>query len=564
MQRSRFDIDRMRLDAAHTLPAECFDDFQRLSRSLLYGPRFQWLLVDAPADALRADVRGALDRVLHAAGLKISEIVLGEAINDARALESKLIELAACHDIVHVSGHRGWFDGAQWDALNARRERIASHARARLVFWLDAHAIEAAANFAPDLWAWRAGVYEFAIDRAQKSLTDSQISFSPTKWGRSDSRSMAERHKRLIEIDQWIAEHPDAPKELKGAAFEERGQLLAGLGYDDLAIIHWREVAAPFYRSANDDHRVAEVFDQMADHLLQRGRSAEAMEIWRNEVLPLRIKTNDKYGQVETLGKIANSLWIGGDVDSALRISIEERLPLAKQLRDPLCQALAMGDLANYLAARGDTDEALRIRSEEVLPVVVRLGNNELRAMTLGSIADTLTRAGRLAEALDILRNQVLPLLDPRDEASLRSSVFGQIANILTMQGRLDEAKLILEQERLPLAEKLGDLDMRGTALVSLASILTLQNKSSEALKLLQDFVLPIYIELKDDNKQAILRFEIARLICQIDPTRMQEIATLLRLAHKGFKQTDTSRAEATLDVMQRLGIPCTEAGPAD
>ena len=57
MAGSAFDVEQLRLAAARRLPASCHDDFLRLSRTLLHGPEFQWLLVDAPDEGLRKQVQ---------------------------------------------------------------------------------------------------------------------------------------------------------------------------------------------------------------------------------------------------------------------------------------------------------------------------------------------------------------------------------------------------------------------------------------------------------------------------------------------------------------------------
>ncbi|MEB3302942.1 MAG: hypothetical protein VKN56_13335, partial [Cyanobacteriota bacterium] len=148
MAGSAFSIEQARQAEARHLPGACHEDFLRLSRSLIYGPEFQWLLVDAPD-------------VLQRAGLRSDRLPLSDKIADVPMLEARLVNNARQAPVVHVIGRPGWFDAARWDALNARRERLAAEARARLVFWLDGEAIALASLGAPDLWAWRGGVYSF-------------------------------------------------------------------------------------------------------------------------------------------------------------------------------------------------------------------------------------------------------------------------------------------------------------------------------------------------------------------------------------------------------------------
>ena len=160
MAASAFDLEQARLAAARSLPAECFDDFARLSRTLIHGPPFQWLLVDAPDERLREQVIGALEEVLGKAGLTSNKLPLSERIGDVAELERRLIKNANAAAVVHVIGRPDWFNASRWQDFNARRERLAAQARARLIFWLDREAISLASSGAPDLWAWR-GRYLF-------------------------------------------------------------------------------------------------------------------------------------------------------------------------------------------------------------------------------------------------------------------------------------------------------------------------------------------------------------------------------------------------------------------
>jgi len=104
MAGSAFDVEQLRLAAARGLPASCHDDFLRLSRTLVHGPAFQWLLVDAPDENLRKQVMTALDEVLRMAGLSTSRLPLSDRIADAAMLEDRLIKNARAGAVVHVVG----------------------------------------------------------------------------------------------------------------------------------------------------------------------------------------------------------------------------------------------------------------------------------------------------------------------------------------------------------------------------------------------------------------------------------------------------------------------------
>lgn len=104
MAGSVFDFEHLRLAAARPLPAACCDDLLRLSRTLVHGPVFQWLLVDAPDEGLRKQVMAMLDEVLRAAGLGTNRLPLSNKIADVAMLEAHLIKNAHAGAVVHVIG----------------------------------------------------------------------------------------------------------------------------------------------------------------------------------------------------------------------------------------------------------------------------------------------------------------------------------------------------------------------------------------------------------------------------------------------------------------------------
>ena len=400
MVRSAFAIEQARLAEARQLPGPCHDDFLRLSRTLIHGPPFQWLLVEAPDEGLRRQVMEALDRVLQRAGLRSDRLPLSDKILDVPMLEARLVNNARQAPVVHVIGRPGWFDAARWEAFNTRRERLAAKARARLVFWLDGEAIALASRSAPDLWAWRSGVYAFLPAAAPGALTGPggerpRPTPAPNDDGGVDTRSMAERSRRVVEIRAWLERHPQAPDELRINLVDELGQLLFELRDFDEALAFWREVQLPLYRRLGDAKSQAITLGQIADILQVQGQLDEALRIRQEEELPVYERLGDVRLKAITMGEIAGILEARGQLDEALRIQQEEALPVFERLGDAHGKAITMGEIAVILQFRGQLDEALRIYQEEALPVFERLGDVRGGAITMGKIADILEARGQ-------------------------------------------------------------------------------------------------------------------------------------------------------------------------
>jgi tetratricopeptide (TPR) repeat protein len=477
MAGSAFAIEQARLNEARQLPGPCHDDFLRLSRTLIHGPPFQWLLVEAPDEGVRRQVMDALDRVLQRAGLRSDRLPLSDKIVDVPMLEARLVNNARQAPVVHVIGRPGWFDGARWEAFNARRERLAAEARARLVFWLDGEAIALASRSAPDLWAWRGGVYAFLPPSAPRAqpLLDVESPFGAHRG--VDTRSMAERSRRVAEIRAWLASHPEAPDELRVSLVDELGRLLFDLGDYNDALAHWHEVELPLHRRLGDVRAQAVTMGQIADVLQVRGQLDEALRIYQDELLPVFERLGDVREKAVAMVKIAGFQKKRGKWDEALRILNEEARPAFDRLGDERAKAVTMGQIADILQRRGQLAEALRIRKEEELPVYERLGDVREKAVTMGQIADILQQCGRLDEALGILKEKALPAFERLGDLRSKAIAMGQIADILQMRGQLNEALRIRQEEELPVYERLGDVHAKSVTMGKIADLQSALNE---------------------------------------------------------------------------------------
>jgi tetratricopeptide (TPR) repeat protein len=498
MAGSDFEVERVRLAAARHLPASCHDDFLRLSRTLVHGPAFQWLLVDAADEGLRKQVMAALDDVLHAARLRTNRLPLSAKITDVAMLEARLIKNARAASVVHVIGRPGWFDAARWDAFNARRERLAAEARARLVFWLDAESISLASLGAPDLWAWRSGVYAFVpaagVARVVNSAGSALASefylapFSPGPLG-ADTRSMAQRSRRVAEIRSWLASQPAPPDELLAAPLNELGDLLFALGDIEEALRLRQDVELPLHRRRGDARAAGITQGQIAEILSASGQFDEALRLLRDEVLPVFERVGDAHAKAVTLGKIADILHYRGQMDEAFRIRMDEQLPVYERLGDVRNKAVTMARIADFLQTRGQIDEAFQILRNEVLPAFESLGDVRNKAVIMGLIADFLQARGQFDEALRICKEEVLPVYELLGDVRAKADTMGRIAGILKARGQFDEALRIRKEEQLPAYDHLGDVAAKAVTmgLIGLLMLDAGEGADDEAKQLLTE-----------------------------------------------------------------------------
>ena len=231
----------------------------RLARAVGHGPDFQILIVEAVADEATRMAREAIDHVAEERGLRVAEVCWDPAA-DAEGLERLIVAAASDVDLIHLSGASDWLTPERWQGLNIRRDRLAESARARLVWWLHPRNVAEMATQAPDLWAWRGGVYSF-LDVASPSVSPlTSFDFPHEAWvNRADP---GPRRKRIREIRTWLEGAPQP--ELVYEVAREWGDLALSLGEFDEARHAYRDIALPAARLHHTSREVLAMKDALA------------------------------------------------------------------------------------------------------------------------------------------------------------------------------------------------------------------------------------------------------------------------------------------------------------
>jgi len=412
---NKFRLDLRPAAAALELQSAHREDFQRLLKLLGVAPGFQLLFARIGNLFYRDSLIAKLDESLAASGRTLCRIDLSDrqTFPDFAALEARLEDDDCRKAVIHLLNADHWLQDDKLEAFNLRRNALAEHIDAALLWWMFPKGIERVALHAPDAWSWRSGVFDFVGEELPSAVPAVRKATMPRQ-----SLSLAQRTERLAVIKGQLMQ--DVPDDLKLGLLLEQAELLESVGQWSDAERTLLEQALPLADKLGDARSKAVTQGQIADILMARGELDEALRIRTEEELPIYERLGDVRAKAVTLGQIADILMMRGELDAALRIRTEEELPVYERLGDVREKAVTRGKIADILMARGQLEEALRIRTEEELPVYERLGDARAKAATQGGIARILMERGQLEEARAVLDEAVAALRKLGDEAHMQ------------------------------------------------------------------------------------------------------------------------------------------------
>ncbi|MEM6327813.1 MAG: tetratricopeptide repeat protein [Bacteroidota bacterium] len=251
--------------------------------------------------------------------------------------------------------------------LNYKRENLQRAVPAPVVLWMPEFALRLIARNAPDVWAWRSGVFEFTSPREEVERAWEAIA----PGGGTDEYARMRPDERRARIDALIALHEDyaarddavepEQQQILASLSDRLGRLFWGLGDYDTALerlkraLEWREsVLGP-------DHPDTLTSVNNLAYLLQERGDLNAAEPLYRRALDGRetVLGPDHPSTLTSVNNLAYLLRARGDLDAAgplLRLALDRsEAALGPDHPDTL---RAVNNLAYLLQARGDLDAA--------------------------------------------------------------------------------------------------------------------------------------------------------------------------------------------------------------
>ncbi|MDZ7291974.1 MAG: tetratricopeptide repeat protein [candidate division KSB1 bacterium] len=390
--------------------------------------------------------------------------------------------------------------------INYKRENFRELIPWPLVLWVPEYVLQAIIEGAPDFWAWRSGVFEFAAPQAELEKM----------WGQFESErgamvlarlTLAEKKQRTQLLANLLAEYEVHEKADTPEIMTIRADLLNRLGllHDHLGNL---DEALGYYEKSRSirkklGNRAGEgaTLNNIGNIYRARGDYATALDYWQQS-LKISREIGDRQGEGTTLNNISQIYKARGDYATALEY-LEKSLAIQREIGDRQGEGRALGNIGNIYRARGDYDTALDYLQQS-LKILREIGDRQGEGTTLGNIGNIYHARGDYATALDYLQ-QSLKISREIGDRQGEGATLNNISQIYDARGDYATALEYLEKS-LKISREIGDRAGMIPTLHNLAHIY-LQNQQLQAA--LETFGEALQLSFETNNAEGL--FNVAR-----------------------------------------------------
>lgn len=383
--------------------------------------------------------------VLSAAGLGVHEI------EQRLALEARHANLLHVVDVHSIADDR-----ALWmNRLNYAREELAIQCPSSVVLWMYSEEVDDFAKLAPDLWAWRRGVYEFTgggdgenTGPLQSEQYD-RVEDAARVLSESEMARVAAVGAEVTRGGSSIGRRRGSPSRMRLA--QNRGQRALDDHEYDRARSHFTE-ALDQAQSIGDQRAIGEIHGAIGRTFEAQGDLGLALKRYREAASVLEDTGNVRAHGV-ALGDVARALKLRGSNDDAYAL-YRRVLATFEDIGELREQAIVLGGMARIHLQRGELNDAEQLY-DRAIQIAEGVGDEYGRAILVGEKARISERRGNLEQALALQQEQRRYFEEIGDKREL-AVVLGDLARIRRRRGEIDRA-LALDTARLEINRAIGN-----------------------------------------------------------------------------------------------------------
>ncbi|MBV9924660.1 MAG: tetratricopeptide repeat protein [Acidobacteria bacterium] len=436
---------------------------RRLVRAIDYAEGFWLGFAKSNTPAQRRRLAALCKDLLEPLKIRVLEIELNEPVTDLLpVLRERLSQEGAAtpeHKLaIFVHGLERSIPSREaypplLSALNLNRELFRQQVPHPLLLWLPDYALTALARKAPDFWAWRSGLYEFAPER--KTIEQSLVAVRGE--GLQVTQNLSERAKRnRLVMLKGLA---DDYRELGEGSREQeaRANILNEIGLMHEGLGEWIDAKRAYEESINISRNLHHEIDEaialhnLAGIMQDLGDIKEAHRLY-SESLEIKKRLDDQKGVAITLHELGTLAHIEGNTIEARRL-YHESLEIMKQFDYQRGIGMVLNNLAVVAQRLGDFEEAYRLYDQSI-NIKKKLGDQRGISITLHQLGNLAHTQGELEEARRLYHESLEIKKNLGDQSGVANTL-NNLARLAEGRGDMAEAARLLH-EALNIFEKLG------------------------------------------------------------------------------------------------------------
>jgi tetratricopeptide (TPR) repeat protein len=350
--------------------------------------------------------------------------------------------------------------------LNFVRDAYARLVPHPVVFVLPDYAITRAANFAPDFWAWKSGVFKFKTSTEAKDFAFDKINsdrilgnyLKPEKQERIDLL-----HRLLMESNPSSSD----PESNRNAASQMNILIQLGSAYFSLSefnqAIDFYDQALLLARKLGDRNGESASLGNLSSAYGSLGQYQQAIQFFQQS-LQISKEIGDRKGEANSLGNLGYAYYLLGQYQQAIQFQ-QQSLEIRREIGDRNGEATSLRNLGSAYYSLGQYQQAIQFYQQS-LEIDREIGNRNGEANSLCNLGNTYYSLGQYQQAIQF-QQQSLEIHREIGDRNGEASSLGNLGNAYISLGQYQQA-IQFYQQSLEIDREIGDRNGEASSLCNL------------------------------------------------------------------------------------------------
>jgi tetratricopeptide (TPR) repeat protein len=385
--------------------------------------------------------------------------------------------------------------------LNFVRDAYARIVPHPVVFVLPDYAITRVANFAPDFWAWKSGVFKFQTAKETRDFAEAKTIGSNRILGNYLKPEKQERidllHRLLMEVNPSGSD----PESNRNAASQMNILIQLGSTYHSLSefnqAINFCDQALSLARKLGDRNGEASSLCNLGSTYDSLGQYQQAIHFYQQS-LEIFKEIGDRNGEAISLNNLGNAYDALGQYQQAIHF-YQQSLEIFKEIGDRNGEANALGSLGSAYRSLGQYQQAIQFLQQQ-LEITKEIGDRNGEANALCNLGNAYGSLGQYQQAIQF-QQQSLEIFKEIGDLNGEAISLGNLGNAYGSLGQYQQA-IQFQQQSLAIKREIGDRNGEARSLCNLGNAYDLLGQYQQAIQFRQQS-LEIFKEIGDLNGEA-------------------------------------------------------------